>query len=196
MKEYPRPDKIQDDLKGLLDNLEAVAKDSKYQTLENLLKTQQWREADNETYRLMITTVGKEEGQYFDEEDLINFPCEDLKAIDGLWVKYSQGKFGFSVQKKIYVDCGATLDGQYPGDKIWYEFCDRVGWRKDNKYQKRSDFKASLSLSPKGEFPSSTSFRRMLDNNVGRIEISGLFNSLCIISAISKRFMECNTSQF
>jgi hypothetical protein len=178
LKEYPRPDKIQDDLKGLLDDLEdvaqdskyqkleelydlkgllddleEVAQDSKYQKLEELLKTGQWRDADKETYRLMITTVGKEDGQWFDKEDLLNFPCEDLKAIDGLWVKYSQGKFGFSVQKKIYVDCGATLDGEYPGDNIWKEFCDRVGWSKGGNYLNYRDLTANPSLSPAGEFP-------------------------------------------
>jgi predicted NACHT family NTPase len=154
LKEYPRPDKIDDDLKSLLDNLQNIAQDSKYQKLEDLLKTQQWREADQETYRLMITTVGKEEGQWFDKEDLLNFPCEDLKAIDGLWVKYSQGKFGFSVQKQIYVDCGAKLDGDYPGDKIWKEFCDRVGWRIEGEYvTSYQNLKANPSLSPRGEFP-------------------------------------------
>jgi hypothetical protein len=154
LQEYPRPEKIDDDLKTLLDNLQDIALDSKYRTLEDLLKTQQWREADQETYRLMITTVGKEEGQWFDKEDLLNFPCEDLKAIDGLWVKYSQGKFGFSVQKQIYEDCGAKLDGAYPGDKIWKEFCDRVGWRIDgNLMTSYKDLKANPSSSPRGEFP-------------------------------------------
>ncbi|CCQ59603.1 GUN4 domain-containing protein, partial [Crocosphaera watsonii] len=33
-----------------------------------------------------------------------NFPCEDLRIIDQLWVKYSNGQFGFSVQKQIYMD--------------------------------------------------------------------------------------------
>lgn len=153
LKEYPRPEKFSSELVALLDSLSAVAQDSKYQTLEALLKAQQWREADEETYRLMITTVGKEEGQWFDREDLLNFPCTDLKAIDGLWVKYSQGKFGFSVQKKIYLDCGAKLDGQYPVDKIWESFGDRVGWRGQGEWLKYSYLKADLHLSPTGEFP-------------------------------------------
>jgi hypothetical protein len=153
LKEYPRRDKIQDDLKALLNALKEVAQDSKYQKLEELLKAGHWRDADKETYRLMITTVGKEDGQWFDPEDLLNFPCEDLKAIDGLWVKYSQGKFGFSVQKQIYMDCGAKLDGKYPGDKIWHRFCDRVGWRKGGNYLNYSNLKANPSLSPIGEFP-------------------------------------------
>ncbi|MGB3135244.1 MAG: GUN4 domain-containing protein [Nodosilinea sp.] len=70
-----------------------------------------------------------------------------------LWVKYSNGKFGFSVQKQIYVECGARLDGNYPGDKIWYDSCDRVGWRKSGKYLHYNDLQANPSLSPTGEFP-------------------------------------------
>ena len=153
LQEYPRPEKINDDLNYLLKNLKEVAQDSKYRTLESLLQAHQWRDADQETYRLMITTVGKEAGQWFDREDLLNFPCADLKAIDGLWIKYSKGKFGFSVQKEIYIACGAKLYGKYPGDKIWYDFCDRVGWRKDNNYVNDNDLQADLQKSLSGEFP-------------------------------------------
>jgi hypothetical protein len=124
-----------------------------YTRLRDLLKAGQWRDADKETYAVMIRAVGKKSGEWFSREELLNFPCTDLRTIDGLWVKYSQGKFGFSVQKQIYVECGAQLDGEYPGDKIWHEFCDRVGWRKGGKYLNYSDLKADLSLSPTGEFP-------------------------------------------
>jgi hypothetical protein len=126
-----------------------------YQHLRDLLKAEQWVDADKETYRVMIQAVGKKEGDYFTSEELLNFPCTDLKTIDKLWVKYSQGRFGFSVQKRIYVDCGAKLDGKYPGDEIWREFGDRVGWRKEGKWiYKYSDLKRNLSLSsPEGISP-------------------------------------------
>jgi hypothetical protein len=126
-----------------------------YTRLRDLLKDGKWREADKETYRLMITNpaVGKKEGQWFEREELLNFPCEDLRTIDELWVSYSQGKFGFSVQKQIYMDGGAKLDGKNPDDKIWHDFCIRVGWRKDGSYLSYSDLKANPSFSPAGEFP-------------------------------------------
>jgi hypothetical protein len=130
LQEYRRPEKLSPELVTLLQTLKAKVKDSKYHPLEQLLKAQQWKQADKETYRLMITTVGKEEGQWFTQEELLNFDCETLLTIDGLWVKYSNGHFGFSVQKQIYVECGAKLDGNYPGDDIWEKFGDRVGWRK------------------------------------------------------------------
>jgi predicted NACHT family NTPase len=139
-------------LEGELKALQQTVTTSRYQQLEDFLKNGQWREADKETYRLMITAVGKEEGEFFEREELLNFPCKDLKAIDGLWVKYSQGKFGFSVQKQIYVECGNPLDGEYH-EKTWELFSDRVGWRKDGSYLIYNKLKASPSFSPTGEFP-------------------------------------------
>jgi hypothetical protein len=182
LKEYPRLEKFSDELTAMLQDLGTIAQDTKYQKLEELLKVQQWREADTETYRLMITTVGKEEGQWFDPEDLLNFPCEDLKAIDGLWVNYSQGKFGFSVQKQIYVDCGAKLDGKYPGDKIWNEFSDRVGWRKGGNYLNYSDLTANPSLSPTGEFPGA-GVEQGLWGDVG-----------VVVSSLGSRLVNCSGS--
>ncbi|MBD1851011.1 GUN4 domain-containing protein [Cyanobacteria bacterium FACHB-502] len=123
-----------------------------YTKLRDLLKAQNWYAADNETYKVMIQAVGSKEGDWFTSEELLNFPCTDLKTIDQLWVKYSEGKFGFSVQKQIYVECGAKLDGEYPGAQIWEKFCDRVGWRKDGKWLNYRDLNPSNSF-PKGIFP-------------------------------------------
>jgi len=109
-------------------------KGADYTKLRDLLQAQKWKEADCETYRLMITIVGRKERDYFSTEDLLNFPCKDLKTIDRLWVNASQGRYGFSVQKEIYVHCGAKLDGNYPGDEIWEKFCTEISrshWRED-----------------------------------------------------------------
>ncbi len=156
-----------------LEALKPTLQTSRYAKLEALLKAGQWRDADEETYRLMITTVGKEEGQWFDREDLLNFPCEDLKAIDGLWVKYSQGKFGFSVQKQIYVETGNPLDGEYH-EETWEAFAERVGWRRGGKYLNYADLQANPSLSPSGELPG------MLWGDWGGVWLvfGGLFSSL------------------
>jgi hypothetical protein len=159
----------------------AAVQTSRYQQLEEYLQNQQWKEADQETYRLMITAVGKEEGQWFDREDLLNFPCEDLRAIDQLWVKYSQGRFGFSVQKKIYVECGATLDGRYPGEGIWNKFGERVGWRKNGTWQRRRDLNISLS-SPQGIMPLPRE---------GGYELIGV-NGFRIVSSLAQRLVKCS----
>lgn len=152
LQEYPRPEKIGEDLKILLQDLTTVAQDSKYQKLEELLKAGQWREADQETYRLMITTVGKEEGQWFDRKDVEEFPCKDLRTLDRLWVKYSNGKFGFSVQKRIWQYSGSPMS---PG-KEWDDFCARVGWQgstASGEIRSSDEPKFDVNFSPRGELP-------------------------------------------
>jgi hypothetical protein len=71
-----------------------------YTRLRDLLKAGQWREADRKTHEVMIRALGKKSGDGFTRDELLNFPCTDLRTIDRLWVTYSQGQFGFSVQRR------------------------------------------------------------------------------------------------
>jgi GUN4-like len=130
-------------------------KSSRFGRLEEYLKKQEWVNADYETYRLMITTVGKDEGQFFTSAaELLNFPCEELKKIDRLWRQYSNDHFGFSVQKQIYVECGGKLDGKYPSMETWRSFGDVVGWREKGEWMNYSAFTKEISLSAhQGKFP-------------------------------------------
>ena len=123
-----------------------------YRKLRDLLKAGQWKEADIETNRLLLEAIGRHENDFTREDELLNFPCTDLLMVDALWVKYSRGKWGFSVQKCIYIECGANLDGNL-NDEIWEDFCHRVGWFKGNSYVKYSDVTFDLGNSPAGEFP-------------------------------------------
>jgi curved DNA-binding protein CbpA len=107
------------------DNLSSE-KGINYTKLRDLLVAGKWKEADYETYLVMLQAVG--ENDWIREEELLNFPCTDLRTIDQLWVKYSNGRFGFSVQKKIYLDVGGKPDGKYYKE-AWEKFGDRVGWR-------------------------------------------------------------------
>ena len=117
-----------------LDGLKESVKSSRYQQLEEYLTAKQWYEADQETYKLMITAVGKDVGQGFSEKDLKEFPCDELLAIDNLWVKHSNGLYGFSVQKNIYVNCGGILDFNLPSEKTWNEFFDRTAWKSEGQW--------------------------------------------------------------
>jgi serine/threonine protein kinase len=101
-----------------------------YIKLQNLLAAKKWQEADEETRRVMLKVAGREQEGWLDPESIEKFPCEDLRTIDQLWLKYSDGRFGFSVQKRIYSSLGGTRE--YP-EKAWENFCARVGWRKNNQ---------------------------------------------------------------
>ncbi len=84
-----------------------------YTRLRNLLKAEQWQEAAWETTALMLRISNREAEGWLREEDIENFPCTDLLIIDRLWVKYSEGRFGFSVQNKIWQSSGGTVDADY-----------------------------------------------------------------------------------
>ena len=125
----------------------------RYRDLESYMRQGDWRKADQETYRLMITAVGKDYGDYFTDQELLTFPCQELLLIDKLWLKHSRGKFGFNVQKQVYVECGAKLDGEYPGDEIWERFGDRVGWRRDGSWIGYDDVTFDIRNAPNALLP-------------------------------------------
>jgi eukaryotic-like serine/threonine-protein kinase len=113
-----------------------------YSNLEKLLKGQSWREADEETARLMLKVANREEEDWLDIEAINNFPCTDLSTIDQLWVKYSNGHFGFSVQKLIWLECGGKVD-----DETEKALGDAVGWRKDGSWLDYKDTVFTLNTS-------------------------------------------------
>ncbi|MGA1476504.1 MAG: GUN4 domain-containing protein, partial [Prochlorothrix sp.] len=100
-----------------------------YTRLRDLLKVGKWKEADQETKQRMLEATGRTNVGLFQNSDLLNFPCTDLKTIDQLWAQASQGRYGFSIQQEIYVKCGGKLDGKHPDDQIWNMFGEKVGWR-------------------------------------------------------------------
>ncbi|MEM9538946.1 MAG: GUN4 domain-containing protein [Cyanobacteria bacterium P01_E01_bin.42] len=112
-----------------------------YTKLRDLLVTGQWKEADEETLRVMCKAVDRITEGWLRTEDVDRFPCEDLRTIDRLWVHYSDGKFGFSVQKKIDQELGGT--GEYKKG-VWINFCQSVGWRKKWEFLNYSDLTFDL----------------------------------------------------
>ncbi|WP_427162412.1 GUN4 domain-containing protein [Aliinostoc sp. HNIBRCY26] len=118
----------QEEAEKLRQNELASERGVDYTKLRDLLAAKKWKEADYETYLVMFQVVGREEEDWIRSEELLNFPCTDLRTIDRLWVKYSNGHFGFSVQKEIYLSVGGKPDGQYYKE-AWDKFGDRVGWR-------------------------------------------------------------------
>jgi len=119
----------------------------KYSHLENLLITEQWKEADQETRKLILQSVGREKQGWLNHESIINFPSEDLVAIDQLWVKYSRFHFGFSVQKKIWLKVGTKVDY-----KTESKLGDQVGWRNRGVEKSYDDLTFSLQA-PLGHLP-------------------------------------------
>lgn len=116
-----------------------------YTRLRDLLAAQKWKEAQQETRRCLLENP-KEKG-YLDSEYIKNFPCDDLYTIDKLWVKYSQGRFSFSVQKKIWLEVGGKFDNETA-----CKLGDRIGWRKGGRWLNYRDLTFNLQA-PIGHLP-------------------------------------------
>ncbi len=74
-----------------------------YQALKSLLQAQRWEDADRETKRALAKTLSADNSHLLlrQENEIQKFPCTDLLTIDRLWVKFSNGQFGFSIQSQI-----------------------------------------------------------------------------------------------
>jgi len=130
----------------------------RYSNLLGYLANGRWKEADQETEVLMLKAVGKaaEERGYLQLDEIRSFPCDDLRVLDQLWVKFSGGKFGFSVQKQIWVEVGGKLDfGEDSNSEIgaYQKMCDRNEWRLWGKYISRDKVRFDTSA-PLGHLPS------------------------------------------
>jgi serine/threonine protein kinase len=120
-----------------------------YRNLRNLLAAGKWKEANEETARVMLKVAGREKKGHLNDEHIDNFPCEDLRTIDQLWVKYSDGRFGFAVQKRIYQSLGGTRKFDFT---IWEAFGDRVGWHVYEKWLNYDDLKFNTKA-PEAHLP-------------------------------------------
>ncbi len=124
---------------------------SHYQALKDHLEQGRWREADEETFRVMLEVTGQEEQGYLNADDIQTFPYDDLRIIDLLWVKFSAGLFGFSVQKELYIEAGNPLDGKYHRETFG-KFAEQIGWRKDGIYIRYSKLTWS-KMAVRGHLP-------------------------------------------
>lgn len=98
--------------------------------LRDLLAAGKWIEADEQTKAVMTGEKFTPYPTYLNKD--VNFQtisCECLQEIDQLWLQHSNGKFGFSVQKKIYKSLGRTKEYN---EGILEAFGDRVSWCRKN----------------------------------------------------------------
>jgi len=105
-----------------------------YTRLQDLLVAEKWKEADQETTKVMLKAARREKEGYLNRDSIDNLIFYYLHMIDQCWVKYSQGRFGFSVQKKIWLECGGKVDYETE-----CKLGDRVGWRKGGNWLNYDD---------------------------------------------------------
>lgn len=111
-----------------------------YSYLQALLAKGAWEEADEETAELMLEAAEQDEVMFANAAE--NFPISDLKTIDQLWVKYSNGRFGLSVQKQLWQEVGKDLE----------RFGEVVGWRSQGNWVQENSLKFTYEA-PVGHLP-------------------------------------------
>jgi hypothetical protein len=122
-----------------------------YSPIQELLAVQDFEEADRVTLQKMCELAGPTAVQrkwlYFTEVE--NFPIVDLLTLDALWRIYSEGKFGFSVQRDLWLGVGKNWD------KLW----PKIAWKNGNTWTRYpKEFIWDLSAPP-GHLPLSNQLR-------------------------------------
>lgn len=128
---------------------------ARYGQLQDLLKKGDFQAADLETTRIMLE-VAQEERKTLTPEGVAKYPCNSLQVIDNIWRKYSNGKFGFSIQLKTYYELGGSIDTIRTQDiSILKKFADKVGWLNENQQVRFDEYEHwDFSLNaPDGCFP-------------------------------------------
>ena len=121
-----------------------------YTELQNLLEQGNWKEADKETEKVMLKIANREAEGWIDANTIESLSCSDLRELDQVWIKYSEGKFGLSIQKEIYLETGNPL-GKFQ-ESSYHKFGDRIGWRKNGNWLEYSDLTFDENA-PRGQFP-------------------------------------------
>lgn len=101
----------------------------------------------------MLQTAVSSRFRWLSKEDIDNFPYEDLRTINRLWLHYSKGKFGFSVQKEIFESLGGMTQYRLGSRGFVEKFGVRVGWRRRRKWLNYSELTFDYLRASPGHLP-------------------------------------------
>jgi hypothetical protein len=122
-----------------------------YKPLQELLVQQDFQAADRMNIQKMCELGGpmavKRKWLYFTEVE--NAPTVDLQTINNLWLVHSEGKFGFSVQRELWLSLG----------KNWENFWPKIGWKSGNNWTRYPNQFTWDLTAPKGHLPLSNQLR-------------------------------------
>jgi dsRNA-specific ribonuclease len=120
-----------------------------YKKLGDLLTAGDWLKADLETRLLMLKMSKREVEGWLDSLHIQELPCIDLHTINLLWVRYSKGRFGFSVQARIWKQVND-----------FGQFSDAVGWRINGEWRWYDDLCFDLTA-PQGHLPAFSGLKKV-----------------------------------
>lgn len=91
----------------------------------------------------MLSIACSQQGRWLDSLSIKKISCEELTMIDQLWVNYSNGKFGYSIQKSILEKVEKNID----------KFGNCVGWRNGDSWIEYARLKFDIKIAPEGHLP-------------------------------------------
>jgi GUN4-like/ARM-like repeat domain, GUN4-N terminal len=122
-----------------------------YTNLQKLLAQQKFEAADKLTTEKLCELAGadavKRKWIYFTEVEQL--PAIDLHTIDALWSFHSEGKFGFSIQREMWVGMSKNWD------KLWV----KIGWKNGNNWTRYPGSFTWDLTAPRGHLPLSNQLR-------------------------------------
>jgi len=111
--------------------------------LAKQLEEEDFLSANQTTYKLMCQWAGCGEREWIYFTEIAMIPNEAIREIDELWKKYSKGKFGYGVQRRIWL----------AKQKDWMKFWEQIGWVKQGQWLRYpNEFEWSLDA-PEGHLP-------------------------------------------
>lgn len=116
-----------------------------YAPLQQLLMEQQWEEADRLTSSILRQLAGAAAVQrgYVYYSEVPAMAAVDLDSLDRLWVCYSRGRFGFSVQGRLLGSCNG----------VWEQLWAKLAWKQAGQWTRYpNSFQWSIEA-PEGHMP-------------------------------------------
>lgn len=149
-----------EDLSALLPTRLLSARNIDYVPLANMLMIRDYLAADQFTRDVLIKLCGaEEEGRNFVYwTEVQKIPETDMKTIEKLWLTFSNGKFGYSTQSRLYTALNGNFDN----------FIRRIGWtmvdpvsgnERKLKWFGANEFKYDLDTAPIGHLPLTSALR-------------------------------------
>lgn len=116
-----------------------------YGPLQRALMLQQFEQADRLTSALLrqLAGPGAERRGYVYYSEVPPMPAVDLDSLDRLWVCFSRGRFGFSVQGRLLASCNGR----------WEQLWPRLAWKDGGRWTRYpGSFQWSMDA-PEGHMP-------------------------------------------
>ena len=123
-----------------------------YAPLLQLLLNKELQEADRLTLEKLCELAGdialRRKWVYFTEVE--QMPATDLQTLNQLWLVHSEGKFGFTVQRKIWLSVGRN----------WENLWAKIAWKTGRTWSRYPEgFIWDLADAPQGHLPLSNQLR-------------------------------------